>query len=364
MKRMLSLILVVALALCGFTFAAAAEQAYPMTFQDSCGTEFTLEEPLQKIVVLNRQTAMAIKILGAEDLVIATGDTTVENNPYLGFNDLPDMGDTSELNIEAIIALNPDAVLVHTNRATEVLEEKLNPLGIKVIRIDNYQPEKYDEEMLLLGKLVGKEERAQEFLDYIHGVEEMVSERVADIPEEERKSVLALSVGFLNSQGGYRVFPSRASNGEIGVGEGYASILAGGVDAAADLEWDATSDSTTILVEEEYALSCNPDAITLHGTWLGGYNAQDTAQFKEVMDNIYNISSIGQMKAGADRQVFIFHTDMLGAAMRHIGVLQLGKYLYPELFEDIDVDAYATEFFEDWVGAEYKGEWFYSAEDN
>ena len=55
------------------------------------------------------------------------------------------MGETSELNIEAIIGLAPDAVLVHTNRATEVLEEKLNPLGIPVIRIDNYQPEKYDD---------------------------------------------------------------------------------------------------------------------------------------------------------------------------------------------------------------------------
>ena len=118
---------------------------YPFTFKDSLGTEFTLEQPLEKIVVLNRQTAEAVKILGAEDKVIATGDTTIENNPYLGFGELPDMGETSELNIEAIIGLAPDAVLVHTNRATEVLEEKLNPLGIPVIRIDNYQPEKYEE---------------------------------------------------------------------------------------------------------------------------------------------------------------------------------------------------------------------------
>ena len=39
------------------------------------------------------------------DKVIATGDTTIENNPYLGFGELPDMGETSELNIEAIIGL-------------------------------------------------------------------------------------------------------------------------------------------------------------------------------------------------------------------------------------------------------------------
>jgi len=365
MKRLVSLLLaslMVVCSACVFTSAEGVE--YPFTFTDSCGTEFTLDAPLEKIVVLNRQTAMAMKILGAESLVIATGDTTIKNNPYLGFGELPDMGETGELNIEAIIALMPDAVLVHTNRATEVLEEKLNPLGVKVIRIDNYQPEKYDEELLLLGKLTGTEERAAAFLEYKHGIEDMVAERVSDIPEEERKRVMALSVGFINSNGGYRIFPSRASNGEMGVGEGYATILAGGVDAAADIEWDPTSSGTTVLVEEEYALQCNPDVITLHGTWLGGYDEPDETRFKEVIDNIYNISSIDKMDAGKNREVYIFHTDMLGAAMRHIGILQLGKYLYPERFEDIDVDAYAKEFFTDWVGAEYSGYWFYSAKED
>ncbi len=338
------------------------ESTYPMSFQDSTGKEIVLEAPLQKIVVLNRQTAEAITILGAADKVIATGDTTIANNPYLGFNDLPDMGKTSELNIEAIIGLMPDAVFVHTNRATEVLEEKLEPLDIKVIRMDNYQPEKYEEELLLLGKILEKEARAQEFLTYRKEIERLVADRIQDIPEEEKARVLALSVGFLNSNGGYRIFPSMATNGEIGVGEGYSTILAGGVDAA-DVKWDPKEASTTILVEEEYALNCNPDVLTLHGTWLGGYETEDTAPFEEVINNIYEISSIEQMKAGQEKAVYIFHTDMLGAAKRHIGLLQLGKYLYPEKFEDIDVAAYAQTYFKDWLGQEYKGIWFYSAED-
>ena len=82
-----------------------------------------------------------------------------------------------------------------------------------------------------------------------------------------------------------------------------------------------------------------------------------------MIDNIYEISSIGQMQAGKDRAVYVFHTDMLGASKRHIGVLQLGKYLYPELFGDIDVESYAREYFEKWLGAKYQGIWFYSAQD-
>ncbi|MFR6150944.1 MAG: ABC transporter substrate-binding protein, partial [Ruthenibacterium lactatiformans] len=240
---------------------------YPFTFKDSLGTEFTLEQPLEKIVVLNRQTAEAVKILGAEDKVIATGDTTIENNPYLGFGELPDMGETSELNIEAIIGLAPDAVLVHTNRATEVLEEKLNPLGIPVIRIDNYQPEKYEEELLLLGRLLDAEDGAQAFLEYGQGIEKMTAERIAGLSEEEKKSVMALSVGFINSNGGYRVFPVQPQQ-EKWAWVKVATLLQGGVDACPEIQWDPVQGDTTIQVDEEYALSCDPDAITLHGTWL------------------------------------------------------------------------------------------------
>lgn len=329
-------------------------------FTDSCGTEFHLEKPLEKIIVLNRQTAEAIKILGAEDKVIATGDSTLENNPYLGYEDLPDMGDTGELNMEAIIAMDPDAVLVHTNRATE-LEDTLTPAGIEVIRIDNYQPEKLDDEMLLLGTILGEEERAQEFLQYKNAIEEETASRVAEIPDSEKKTVMALSVGFLNSQGGYRIFPCMNINGDMGVGEGYSTILAGGIDASPEIQYDPSVGDTTILVEEEYALSCNPQVITLHGTWLGGYNCTDESEFQDVIDNIYAISSIDQMEAGKNKDVYIFHTDFLGASKRHIGVLQLCKYLYPEQFADIDVEKYAEEYFETWLGTEYKGIWYYEA---
>lgn len=338
--------------------ALAADSA--TDFTDSCGTEFHLEKPLEKIIVLNRQTAEAVKILGAEDKVIATGDTTVKNNSYLGFNDLPDMGDTGELNIEAIIEMEPDAVLVHTNRANE-LEEKLVPAGIEVIRIDNYQPEKYDEEMILLGTILGEEERAQEFLDYRHEIEEETAKRVAEIEEEKRKTVMALSVGFMNSQGGYRIFPCMNIYGEMGVGEGYSTILAGGIDASPEILYDPAVGDTTILVEEEYALSCNPQVITLHGTWLGGYNCTDEADFQNVIDNIYEISSIDQTDAGKNKEVYVFHTDFLGASKRHIGVMQLCKYLYPEEFADVDVESYAKEYFEKWLGTEYKGIWYYAA---
>ena len=58
-----------------------------------------------------------------------------------------------------------------------------------------------------------------------------------------------------------------------------------------------------------------------------------------------------------------FHTDFLGASMRHLGLLQLGKVLYPQQFKDIDVQQHVKDNFVKWLGVPYKGIWFASAQD-
>ncbi|BAQ09709.1 ABC-type Fe3+-hydroxamate transport system, periplasmic component [Bacillus sp. OxB-1] len=330
-----------------------------ITFEDSTGKEFTLELPLERVVVINRNTAEALKVLGVDKEIIATGDTTLENNPYLGFEDRPDVGKTSEINFETILSLNPQVVFTFTNRPDSTLEEKLEPAGIQVVRINNYLPESMDEELQLLGKLFGKEEKAAEFLTWKHGIEELLEKRVADIPDDEKKTVMALSVGALNSQGAYQVFPSQSLDGKPGVGEGVATLLAGGIDAA-DLQWDPSEASTTIRVDEEYVLERNPEVLTLHGTWLGGYETTDFTEYEEVYQHLLNTTSIPKLSAGKTEDVYIFHTNIIGSDKRYIGTLQLAKYLYPERFEDIDPDAYLKEYFEKWLGVENQGIWYYT----
>lgn len=333
------------------------------TFTDTSGTEITVDIPIEKAVVINRNTAEAISLLGAGESIIATGDNTAKNNPYLGLEDLPDVGETGQVNLETILSLKPQVVFAYTNRPDETLEEKLEPAGIKVIRMNNYLPEQVDEEWELLGKLFGQEERAAKFLEWKQGIERIPAERIEMIEEDDKKSVMALSAGFLNSNGGYRIFPSESLGGEPGVGEGYATVLAGGQDAA-DLQWDPSEASTTIMVDEEYVIQRNPEVITLHGTWLGGYEATDAALLEEAFSNIKTISSLDQLDAGKTNEVYFFHTNFIGSDKRYIGVLQLAKWLYPDQFEDVEPDAYAKEYFEEWLGVPYQGIWYYSFKEN
>jgi iron complex transport system substrate-binding protein len=212
----------------------------------------------------------------------------------------------------------------------------------------------------LIAKIMDVEESAEKFIAWQESLESLRKERLAGLTEEERRTVIALSVGFLNSQGGYRVFPSRSADGSMGPGEGYATILAGGIDAAADIVWPPEQSGTTVLVEPEYVLQRNPEVVTLHGTWLGGYKAEDDSQFREVMANILNTTSLPQIQAVDTGDVYIFHTDFLGAARNFIGVLQLAKYLYPDRFADVDVDAYHRQYFEEWLKTPFAGVWHFS----
>ncbi|MCS6826642.1 MAG: ABC transporter substrate-binding protein [Caldilinea sp.] len=330
---------------------------------DSTGRAFTIQRPVNRVVSLNRQISEALTLIGAHERVVGTGDTTIENNPFLPFTDLPDVGATGEVNLELLLSLQPEIVFAYTNRDVQILEEKLEPAGIQVIRVDYYRPDRQKDELRLIAKIMGVEENAERFIAWQESLETLREERLAGLTDEDRRTVIALSVGFLNSQGGYRVFPSRSADGSMGPGEGYATILAGGIDAAADIVWPPEQSGTTVLVEPEYVLQRNPEVVTLHGTWLGGYKAEDDSQFREVMTNILNTTSLPQIQAVNTGDVYIFHTDFLGAARNFIGVLQLAKDLYPDRFADIDVDAHHRRYFEEWLKAPFAGVWHFSLKD-
>lgn len=343
--------------------ATEPDEPEVLTFTDTAGKEITLHLPVERSVVLNRNTAEAITLLGAKEAILATGDTTIKNNPYLELAGKPDVGETKQVNLELILSLKPQVVFAYTNRPDQTLEEKLEPAGIKVVRINNYLPEQMDEELRLLGKIFGKTEKADAFLQWKQSIEQLLANRVSDLKDEEKKSVIALSAGFLNSNGGYRVFPSKSMGGKPGVGEGYATILAGGKDAAEDLEWNPAETSTTIMVDEEYVLKRNPEVITLHGTWLGGYETEETKPFGDALENIMKNTSVSKLKAGQNREIYFFYTNFVGSDKRYIGTLQLAKNLYPERFQDVDPEQYAKEYYEKWLGVPYKGIWTYSYKD-
>lgn len=332
-----------------------------VTIVDALDREITVSLPIEKAVVLNRNTLELIKLIDSYETIVGFGDKANELNPYLGFEGKEYVGANKDLNIEAIIGLSPDVVFAHPNRNLE-LEEMLDPLGIKVIRLSNYLPHTLDEEALIVGQLFQKEDRVEEYLNWKKDIQTLVEDRTKDLKDEDKKTVLALNSGAPKDE--FSIYPSKSLGGEAGVGEGMASILAGGIDPS-EVEWDPTVASTTIKVDPEMVLEINPDIITLNNSWYGGYEAKDTEEFDAIKHTLLNeTNTFKKLKAAENKDVYMFQTNFLGSDKGYIGVLQLSKYMYPELYEDIEPLDYAKEYFEKWLGIDFDGIWWYSLKDN
>jgi iron complex transport system substrate-binding protein len=335
---------------------------FPLTFRDSAGKTITLRRPPERVVSLNRQTSEVMVLLGAGGLIVGTGDNTKRHNPYLGLGSLPEVGSGELINVEAIVSLRPDVVFVPVRRSL-FLDAKLIGAGIKVIRMDNFFPEKEDEELLLLGRILSREREASLFLAWKESVRAISSERLSGLREDDKKTVAALSMGFLLSNGGFRAFPSVMGDGAMGSGEGYSSILAGGLDAFPEISLPLSQGGTAVGISPEYLLMKNPEFVTLHGSFLGGYDAKGAEELKRAFQFIKKNSPLSRLRAGERGEVHFFHTDLLGASKRDPGVLKLSSILYPERYEGVDPDLFLKEYFERFLGVPFKGIWYYGGEE-
>jgi iron complex transport system substrate-binding protein len=343
---------------CENTVLNRGTSGFPLHYADASGKKIVLSKTPERIVSLNRQTSEAMKLLSAGDLMAGTGDNTVSLNSYLGYGSMPDVGSDELLNVEAIVSLKPDIVFAPTRRLL-FLDSKLSGAGIKIIRIDNFYPETEDYELELLGRVLGREKESKAFLDWKNGIRTLYREKIEAIPDTRRKSVAALSLGFLLSNGGFRAFPSVSADGRKGSGEGYSTILAGGKDAFDELSLNPGSEGTAVGVSGEYLIVKNPEFVTVHGSFVGGYDIAGTDALEKAFRTIRANASLSKTSAGINDNIVFFHTDLLGASKREPGILHLASILYPELFRDVSPENFLKEYFETWLHVPFKGIWVY-----
>lgn len=126
--------------------------------------------------------------------------------------------------IERILEIQPDLVIAKTGSLfPKDDEEKLTDYGIAVLRyrvlhIDALLPMIDD-----LGRILQKDEQAEEMVNWINGYYQTILNRVGKLPDEELPTVYFMSMGHMDWTG------NNASTGNIRINE------AGGRNIAADL---------------------------------------------------------------------------------------------------------------------------------
>ena len=129
---------------------------FPFTISDSDGNEVAFDRPPERIVAFDSAALEALFAIGEGHRVVAT-HSFVSYPPEAA--DVPRVGDAFNMNIEAIVGLEPDLVFVFSDATLESLKR----VGLKVLYLKSLEDDftKVADNIRLWGRITGSQAAAE-----------------------------------------------------------------------------------------------------------------------------------------------------------------------------------------------------------
>lgn len=345
-------------ALAALSLAFALPASAEIVVTDVKGREVHLpDHPKRVLLNFYFEDFIAVVGEGAMDKVVAISKTTWKDwrpkqweayiKVFPQIDSIADVGDadTGNFSIEKSIAAKPDVAILAawTWDALGETVKQFDAAGIPVVVIDyNAQTlEKHLQSTLVLGKVMGAEDRAQKLADLYKAKVDDTLARIKAAGGSSPKKVLV----ELAKKG-----PSEIGNS---YGKGMWGTLVetlGGVNIAnGQVEnWGPLS--------PEYVLAQNPDVILLAGSeWLSspaavliGFGA-DPALADERMAAYLKRPGWEGLNAVKNGEVHAIYHGGARTLSDFIYAQYIAKILYPDAFKDIDPDTEIKAFYDAWL---------------
>ena len=311
------------------------EREKEMTVIDGADRIVTVKKPIERIITPNGDCMPLLRALDAADKIVGVSKYTIQDTLfYPEFGDYPSVGSMWSPDYEAMLACNPDTVILYASFSTsncEAIEDTLTDANpeIACIWIDGYKPSSQVEDTILLGYLLGKRDEAEVWIDFYEGFLNPIYDEVADIPIENRTRV------YIEC---WRAYHTAAGNS----GWHEKVELAGGYNIFRDLTIDYPD------VSEEDVIDRHPDAIIRAAKTEGGYDTGDITELSDLKDEIMDRTELAHVPAVENGEVCVINNDVFGGTAHFVGMGYIAKWLYPDRFTDLDPEAahrqYLTEF--------------------
>jgi len=327
---------------------------------DILGDRIILEKPARRVVA--SFFFEEIFALGAQDAIVGWSRAYWEGRrqwtweKYVresGFpiDKIPDIGyaATGSADIEKIASLKPD-LFIAPFRMTD-LEQHLGKYGIPVLHVDFHSLENNCASIMLLGKALGVEKRAQDLVDFYQMQIRKVTDITDRLPPAEKPSVY-VEVG-LNA---YSTFGRDFMFGKT-IG------LAGGKNIAGD--FGIVKNGTIAL---EYLLKTDPEIIIItSANWANqfenrprwpalGYYATPEAAVDRLSDR-FDRPGWDQLRAVKNKHVYYIHHGMSRHIYDFVALHYFAKWIHPELFADLDPEEAWRTFHQRFLPVTLSGKW-------
>lgn len=322
-----------------------------ITVVDHTGEEVTVPREINRIATLSIYPLPSVitmflgsadKIVGVHPVSMSAAENGVLSKLFPEFLNA-DTGymQGDDLNIEALMELKPDVVFYTAENTAQ--KEMLDTAGIPAIGISatawDYDIIKtYDEWISVLSQMFPEQDKTQVVSEYSQKVYDMIQERTANLAGEEKTRALFL---FQYDDS------AMITSGKHFFGQ-YWATAGGGVNVAEGL--GELNSAATISMEQVY--EWDPDVIyitnftptqpdDLYNNAVGG---DDWSNVKAVKDrNVY------KMPLGSYR-TYTPGTDT------PLTLMWMAKTMYPDIFEDIDMNQEVKDYYKEIYGVELSDE--------
>lgn len=309
-----------------------------VTIEDMAGRTVNVPTNVEKVVGVGC-TAREIVYLDAEDKIVGIEQMESDSKgawgnelPYIKSNEdlmkLPIIGNakTDTVDYEKLSSLKPDVVFAGTPEQANLIQNKTGiPTIVTYVGAvgTEQQIDKYENSLTMMGKVLGKEDKADELIGYMDEIEDDLERRV-DNAEKDKKVYVAgqafYGVHGITSTNPY--YPSlthlNTTNVANGVGGDNATIHA-------------------IQVDKEQLINWNPDYIFIEG-----------ASYQVIKEDVSKNPDYNNISAIKNKKVHNLLTYCLYSYNKEemfSNSYYMGKVLYPEEFKDVDIDKKTEEIF-------------------
>ena len=280
---------------------------FPMEVTDQRGKVVKLEKVPEKIVSLAPGHTEVVFALGLEDRLV--GVTEYCDYPEAA-KDKPKIGGYSTVDIEKVVAIEPDLILATNIHKDEVIPA-LERVGLTVVCLDPTNLEEVLEAITLAGQCTGEEDEASRLVAEMRSRIEAITSKVANLTDAQKP----------------RVFSIMWHDPLMSVGLGLRHDLiveAGGINIVEELGEEYP------LVSLEWVIDKNPEVI-IAGVAMG--TGEDlTFQFA------LNEERLAGVDARLNNRVYQINLDLIGRSGPRIvqGFELMAKMIHPEIFGEIE----------------------------
>lgn len=308
--------------------------------RDVLGREVVVKVPVRRVVAIGPGALRLVVYLNATDKLV--GIENFETRPPRGrdyayvlwaknLTKLPIVGQggpDTQVNFEAILKAEPDVIIMSPSLANTP-DEVQTKTGIPVITVRygafdvNFTELFYS--IKILGVVLGREQRAEELINYMKTLMDDLNRRTAEI--SNRPTVYVGAISFKGGQpftSTQAQFPPLVLLNTPSIADRYGVKLG-------------------VHIQKEAILKEDPQIIFVD---LGNYInvAQDFNKSKDFY------CSLTAFKEGRVYAILPFNFYLTNVATLFVGAYYMGKVLYPDRFADVDPVEKADEIYTKFLG--------------